>query len=193
MAKTQSRIWISAGIAALLLLALAFAFWPRPRMVDLGEVAQRPMQISIDEEAKTRVRDAYMVSAPIAGQLLRTAVEAGDSVEGGKSVVAHMLPINPTALDVRSRQQATAAVRAAEAAILVASADYQKARADQVLADHELSRTRKLRASGMVSLAALDIAEYSANAANAAVEHGKKLDFRTRSRPGQCARPVDQL
>lgn len=173
MAKKQSRTWISIGIALLVALALAFAFWPRPLKVDLGEVKRLPMTITIDEEAKTRVHDAYMVSAPIAGRLLRIAVEPGDTVEGNQSIIAHMLPSNPPALDSRSRPQATAAVRAAEAAVLVARADYQKMLADKELADHDLTRSRQLRASGMVSQAALDAAERTAEAGNAAVDMAK--------------------
>ena len=45
--------------------------WPRPIAVDLATVAKGPMEVTVDDEAKTRVRHIYTVSAPIAGKVLR--------------------------------------------------------------------------------------------------------------------------
>ena len=106
---------------------MAAAFWPRPVMVDMGEVTQGPLSVTIDEEGRTRVRDAYVVSTPVAGRLQRVSVNPGDPVVRGETVVAHMRPTNPAALDVRTREQARAAVDAAEAVLRVARADLNAA------------------------------------------------------------------
>lgn len=150
--------------------ALAYAFWPRPLIVDIGQIRRGPMAVTIDEEAKTRVRDAYVVSAPVAGRLLRVEVEPGDAVTGGETAIARMLPLPPSALDIRTREQARAAVAAAEAALRVARADLNKAMADKELADLDLDRARKLRQSGTVAQAALDRAEQSWRSANASLD-----------------------
>ena len=100
-------------------------------MVDIGEVTRGPMQVTIDEEGRTRVAEAYVVSTPVAGRLLRVEVDPGDAVVRGETVVAHMLPSNPAALDVRTREQAPAAVQAAEAALRVARADLNAAMAQR--------------------------------------------------------------
>ena len=142
-------------------------------MVDMGEVTRQPMTVTIDEEARTRVRDAYVVSAPIAGRLMRVEVEPGDPVEGGQSVIARMLPTNPSALDIRTREQAMAAVAAAEAALRVALADLNKAIADKDFADLELERTRTLVEKKTVAQAALDRAERTWRAANATLDQAK--------------------
>ena len=91
---------MTLGVGALLAATLAYAFWPRPVMVDMGEAVRAPMVVTIDEEAKTRVKDAYVVSAPIAGRLLRVEVEPGDYVQGGddymqggETMIARMLPL----------------------------------------------------------------------------------------------------
>lgn len=170
MARKRSRIVLTTAALALLGAALAFAFWPRPVTVDIGEVAGGPMVVTIDEEGRTRVHDAYVVSTPIAGRLLRVDVEPGDPVERGATVVAQMLPSNPAALDVRTREQARAAVATAEAALRLARAELNRAIADQELADAELQRSRRLRETSAVSQATLDRALHQARAAAAALD-----------------------
>ena len=157
MAQKKHSRKLFIGIVVLLLGgALTYAFWPRPLLVDIGEVKRQPMVVTINEEGRTRVRNAYVVSTPIAGRLLRVEVEPGDAVERGKTVVARMLPTSPSALDIRTREQAQATVQSAEAALRVAQADMNKARADVELARSNLERTRKLHASGITSDAALE-------------------------------------
>jgi HlyD family secretion protein len=157
------------GVGVLLAGAFAYAFWPRPIMVDMGEAKRQPMTVTINEEAKTRVRDAYVVSAPVAGRLLRLDVKPGDAVTGGQTIVARMLPVNPTPLDIRAREQARGEVRAAEAAMRAAQADLNKAMADKDLADTDLQRAETLRRRGTVAEAALNRVQREARATDAAV------------------------
>lgn len=170
MARRRSRPWMTLGAVALLAVTLAYAFWPRPVMVDMGEVARAAMIVTINEEAKTRVRNAYVVSAPIAGRLLRVEVEPGDSVQGGETTIARMLPLPPSALDIRTREQARAAVSSADAALRVARADLNKAMADKDLADLDLERIRRLRGDGIVAQADLDRAEQGWRSSNASLD-----------------------
>ena len=158
------------GIAGLILLLLAWAFWPRPVAVDIGTIQRGEMIVTVDEEARTRVRDAYMVSAPIAGRLLRVAVEPGDIVTGGESIIARMLPTPPSVMDLRTREQARAAVKASEAALRVARADLNSAIANQDLAAAEVARQRQLQSTGVASQAALDEAERQRRTTDAAVD-----------------------
>ncbi|MGB5557591.1 MAG: HlyD family efflux transporter periplasmic adaptor subunit [Paracoccaceae bacterium] len=168
--KKRSRGWMTFGAVLLIAVGLAYAFWPRPLMVDLGEVARAPMVVSVNEEGRTKVREAYVVSTPIAGRLMRVQVEPGDQVVSGETVIARMLPTNPEALDIRSREQARADVSSAEAALRVAQAEMNKAMADKELADSDLVRTQTLFKSGTVSQAALDRAEQAARSAQAALD-----------------------
>jgi HlyD family secretion protein len=168
VAQKKSRNWIILGIAVLLAGALLYAFWPKPLGVDMGKAMRGPMHQAIQEEARTRVRDAYMVSSPIAGRLLRVAVEPGDAVVGDVSVVAQMLPSNASPLDLRDREQARSLVLVSQAALRVAEAQLSKAVADKELADLDVQRMRKLHAHNMVAQAMLDNAEGAAKAATAA-------------------------
>lgn len=170
MARKRSRMVLTAGTVAVLGAALTFAFWPRPLMVDIGEVTVGPMVVTIDEEGRTRVHDAYVVSTPVAGRLLRVDVEPGDAVVRDESIIAEMLPASPAVLDVRTREQAHAGVAAAEAALRLARAELNRAIADKELADAELERTRRLEDNNTVSQAALDRAIREARAADAALD-----------------------
>lgn len=154
--RKKSRLILTSLATVLIVGALIVAFWPRPIMVDMGAVSRGAMRLTIDEEGRTRVREAYVVSTPVAGQLQRVSVQPGDPVVKGKTIVAHMHPTNPAALDVRTREQALAAVSAAEAALRVARADRNAAIATLDLAQTELKRSEQLFERGLLSDAALD-------------------------------------
>lgn len=144
---------------ALLALLLTLAFWPRAQRVDIGAVVRAPMQVSIREEAKTRVRDAYLVSAPFAGRVMRVAVEPGDPVISGETVIARMLPSHPSALDARGREQAQAAIGAAQAAVRAARAALSEALLVREQAEIDLSRLRQLFNTGTATQRELEQAE----------------------------------
>ena len=170
----QSRKWSRTVLTGFALAVVAGAFWiafrPQPLLVDLDEVTRGAMQVTIDEEGRTQVHDAYVVSTPVAGRLLRVRVDPGDPVMRGVTVVAQMRPTNPAVLDVRTREQAIAAVSAAEAALRVARADLNAAMAENDLAQTDLDRTRQLAESGTAAPAALDRAESAARAASARLD-----------------------
>lgn len=169
-ARKRSRLIVALIAGALVAAALAAAFWPRPLMVDMGEVTRGPMMVTIDEEGRTRVSEAYVVSTPVAGRLLRVEVNPGDAVVRGETVVAHMRPMNPAALDVRTREQALAGVQAAEAALRVARADLNAAMANRDLAESELRRAETLTESRITSEAVLDRARQAFRVSEAGTE-----------------------
>ena len=172
MAAKKKRSRLALTLASLVLIGgtLTAAFWPRPLMVDLGKVSEGPMMVTIDEEGRTRVSEPYIVSTPVAGRLQRVQVTAGDIVVRGETIVAHMLPTNPAALDIRTREQAMAAVQAGEAALRVARADLNAALANRDLAGSELSRVQRLAERDIASEAALDRTQQSFRVAEAVVE-----------------------
>ncbi len=167
MTRKHSRTVISLTTAAVIILALGFAFWPRPTMVDMGEVTRGTMRVTINEEGRTRVHDAYILSTPLAGRLQRVEVLPGDAVVHNQTIVAQMLPSNPDSLNIRTREQARTEVTAAEAALRLARAELNKAVADSDLAKTDLQRIRRLRGEAMVSEADLDRAVREARTAEA--------------------------
>ncbi|MEM8570894.1 MAG: HlyD family efflux transporter periplasmic adaptor subunit [Pseudomonadota bacterium] len=161
--KTNRRI-ATFAIVAVVGGALAWAFWPRAVLVDMDKVTSGEMIVTINDEGRTQVHEPYILSTPMAGRLLRVQVEPGDEVVMGETVVAHMLPSNPDALDIRSLAQAQASVASAEAALEVSRAQLKATIALDQKAQLDVDRTRRLASDGTVSETTLELAETSARA-----------------------------
>lgn len=170
MKGLKSRATVIGAGAVLIAAFLAFSFWPRPVLVDIGAVTRGPMTVTIDEEAKTRVRDSYVISAPVNGRLLRVGIDPGAEVEKDQTIVAEMTPVFPEALDIRTREQAEAAVEAARAGLSLAKAEARKAKADADFAEDEALRARELFKGEALAKRGLDRAEIAYKSARAALD-----------------------
>lgn len=172
----RARIGILATVA-IVAVGLAYGFMPRAAPVDVAQVKHAPLAVTVEEEGKTRVRERYLVSAPVAGFMRRIDLEAGDAV-AARQIVAAIDPARSTALDPRSRAQARAQVSAAQAALALAEANARAAAAAAQLAGQERGRAESLRQSGFISVQALDAArtgETRARAAEAAAQHAVRV------------------
>ena len=72
--------WRALVLALVVAGITAMALWPETTEVDIVAVARGPLEVTIDEEGETRVRERFLVSAPVAGRLLRVELEPGDRV-----------------------------------------------------------------------------------------------------------------
>jgi len=161
------------AMGTFVLAFLVFAFKPEPLHVDAGAAMRGPMQISIIDDGRTRVKELYVVSAPIAGRVLRLEPEVGDRVTAGETLLATMLPSGPAFLDERRQKEAEAAVEAARAALELAQASVAKAEAEVDYAQAEITRTESLVASNTASPAALDRAKLAFRTAAAQLDTAK--------------------
>jgi len=159
MTPSLRRALTTAAAVLLVAAGLAYAFWPRPVFVDLAPVTRGPLQVTVGDEGRTRVRDVYVVSAPVSGRVLRIEAQVGDAVTAGDSVLATVEPTDPTFLDRRSQSEAEASAKAAEAAKALAEAELTRVRAELDFARAELHRARSLATRGNISQSALDRAE----------------------------------
>ena len=166
--RLRAKIGMFAA-ALLVVLGLVVGFLPRAPLVDVVEVQRAPMAVTVEDEGKTRVRDRYLVSAPVAGYARRIDLKAGDNVAAGQ-VLAVIEPARPVPLDPRTRARAQAQVRAAEAALAVAQNNARSAAAAAQLAQQKLARAEVLRKSNFVSAQALDTARSSEVRARAAAQ-----------------------
>jgi HlyD family secretion protein len=154
MSRTRIAVVTLAGIAAI--GGLTWAFWPEPVPVDIATVETRPMEVTVSANGVTRIRDTYLVTAPITGSTTRSPVEVGDEVRMGQTVVATILPAAPAFLDARARRQAEAAVAEAEAALRHAETNVARAEADLDFAESQYQRTRRLAEQGTIPQRMLD-------------------------------------
>lgn len=142
----------AAAVAGLIWVAVR----PETVPVDLGTVATGPMRVTIDGDGITRIRNIYEVAAPVTGKALRSPVAVGDSVRAGQTIVARVEPVDPGLLDLRSRNQAEAAVKEAEAAVSLTLTQIAKAEADLDYAKSQYDRSETLANRGVFSLTQLE-------------------------------------
>lgn len=137
-----------ATVAAIALLAWSFA--PRPIEVETAAVAMQAFETTLDEDARTRLRDRYTVSAPLAGRLQRIELREGDAVEPG-ALVAVLNPLPSPLLDSRSLREQQERIGAAEAGVQRANAVVASLRAARDRAQGDLRRTEQLAGQGFVA------------------------------------------
>ena len=152
---------------------VAVAAWPRATAVEVATVSSGPMMVTIDEDGRTRVRDRFVVTAPVAGELLRIELRPGDRVERGKTRLAAVRPAAPMPLDARSRAEAEAAVQSAEAAVGRLTAELGRARTAAAQAHRELARAQSLAAGGAVAREEVERRQTEVAAADDAVRAGE--------------------
>jgi HlyD family secretion protein len=148
-------------IMALVILLIAYGFMPRPVTVDFAETSRGPFRVTIEEEGETRVKDRFVISAPVAGYVRRINLDVGDPVKKGQAM-AELEPLRPIVLDPRSRAQAEADVSAAESALMAAKEQVRATEADAEYAKANLERIKKLHEDGYASKNTLERAEAEA-------------------------------
>jgi HlyD family secretion protein len=139
------------GSAAALLGLIVWSFRPQPVPADLAAVTRGNLRVTVDEEGMTRVRERYVVSAPVAGELQRVELEPGDPVNANRTILATFLPSTPTPLDPRLRAETEARMKALQARRDQARVAIQRARDELAFARAELARQQKLAAGDAIS------------------------------------------
>lgn len=161
-------------IIAIVLLATVtlVAVRPRPALVDVVATKVGPMDVRVEEDGRTRIRERYVVSTPLTGRLLRVTLDVGDTVVADQTVVARMQPTDPDLLDPRAVAQAQARVRAAERKLEATKAELASIEAAVNFAETEMGRVRRLQNN---------------NAASESEFAEKKLDFQQRTEEARTA------
>jgi HlyD family secretion protein len=161
------RKWIIVIIITVaVILAIVYGFMPKPVPVDLVKVSRGPLKVTVEEEGKTRVKDRFVLSAPVAGFMRRIKLDVGDHVQQGE-ILVEVEPLKSNLLDPRSRATAEASVISAKAALKVEEERVRAAAADSEYSRRNLERIKKLFEGGYVAKDALEQAEAGAKRAEA--------------------------
>ena len=159
-------------IAVVIAWGLFIGFRPQPVEVEFGAARRAPLQVTVQQEGRTRVLERYVVTAPVSGYARRIPLEVGDAVERGATLV-ELEPARAEILDPRRRAEAEARIAAAASNVSVADQRASAAASNASLAQNELQRIRSLRQSGHVSAAAEDQAETAAQSSAAALRSAR--------------------
>jgi HlyD family secretion protein len=162
--RTFARHARQAALGLVLLATAGAAAWalrPQPVGVDTAATSRGSLSLIIEESGVTRLKDRFVVSAPVTGSLSRLSFEPGDQVREGDAL-AELAPISSPLLDERTRAEAEARLDAAGSSLGQARSQMARAAAARDLAEQELARTRRLTQSGALSPQALEQAEFAA-------------------------------
>jgi len=159
-------------VLAVVVAGIVFAFRPQPVLVDTTVVGRGELQVTVDEDGRTRIRERYVVSAPLNGRLQRVLLDPGDTVTQNETVVATIEPLDPSLLDERTLAESRARVSAAEAQVQRATALVERAKVAVDQAESELGRVHRLAEQNGASREEVETAQ---------------LEFRTAERDHQAA------
>ena len=172
--KKKTWMMLAAG-AAVGVALFAWAFAPRPLGVELAAASEGPFETSIEEDGKTRLRDRFVVAAPLAGTLARITLREGDAVEAG-TPLASITPVLPVMLDERTRREQQLRVEITQAQVQRVAARIEGAKVGLAQARNEQQRSEQLARQGFVAPTKLESDRLSVLAAQkeleAAVEEG---------------------
>lgn len=174
MPITVRRIAIVGGI----LMSAALVVWammPGVVPVETALVSKGRFVASVDEDGKTRVRERYVVAAPLAGRLGRIRFKVGDSITVDDAV-ATITPSPAPLMDPRTRHEVEERLGAAEANVERAKAVVERARAQSEQANTDLNRTRTLADRGAATAQALEHAELAVRLADRDLRAAEFLD-----------------
>jgi len=187
-------------IGAIVVLALiVLAMWPTPVPVEMATVGRGPLRVTVDEDGKTRIREKYIVAAPLTGRMSRIALKPGDEVRAGATLLASIEPKEPDLLDASARTVAEARVKAADATKQQSTPLLDKAKAAYDLAVKDVERDRNGVSKGTVTAKDYDAsltrerttwlelkaAQFAAQIAEFELEQAKAALLRTRLPSGE--------
>jgi HlyD family secretion protein len=171
---------VGLGLGAAIFLGMR----PQPPEVEIVAVRLGPMETTVEEEGKTRLRDRFVVSAPLAGILRRHDWKVGDTLPAGRPI-AFLSPSRAEVLDTRrlseneARLQAASAAReGADARLRSAQEQLKGAEADAAYWKQQFAREEKLLRSGDIPASRIERTDAEvkrSEAARAAAEQAVAL------------------
>ncbi|RUT01743.1 RND transporter [Dulcicalothrix desertica PCC 7102] len=179
--KISPKLFIYFTIAFTTVVLIVQAFRPTPIPVDTRRLSRGELQVSVNAEGKTRVRNRYTISAPVDGRLARIELDEGDKVEQG-AVVARIdpLPLTSSVKEALGRlaewraqrqgvatqrpkpanlEQAQKRIQAALATQQQAEARVVQAQAALEQAQRDTQRAQQLQTSGAIPRQNREVAE----------------------------------
>jgi HlyD family secretion protein len=155
--RSRFRKLLLVLFGAAIVAAVGWGLVPEPIEVDLAPATRGEVEVTVDEDGKTRIREKYVVSAPLGGRVLRINMDPGDKVEAEETLLATIEPRDPELLDARTIAQAEARVKAAEASLERMEPLLEEATAGQQFAEAELKRVRDAAAVNPQAVSTTDM------------------------------------
>ena len=102
--KRKGALWIV--VAALAVAGAAWALRPAPVPVLTAAIQRGDLLATANAEGRTRVKELYVVFAPVDGQLQRVVVHAGDVIAADATVAEILLALRDRSIRAPARRRA---------------------------------------------------------------------------------------
>jgi HlyD family secretion protein len=139
--------WLGILLLLAVIGGLIYALQPQPELVEVAQVESRAFAETVEEQGRTRAHRPFVVTAPIAGRLLRTDLDEGDQVSEGQ-VIAR---IAPSPQDQRTAAYAEANLTTVQARYAATEAALREAQSALDRNRRELARREQLFAQDLAS------------------------------------------
>ena len=192
----MKKISRKQGLIVLAVLALVallgWAFMPSPREVEVATVTQGRFERAVQEDGKTRLRDRYVITAPITGRVARTALKQGDTV-ARHMTLALLWPTSPAMLDARSRAEQLAHSGAMQASLAKTQANRERAQAALEQARADLQRSESLALQGFISSTQLESGRLNLRLRDKELESARQEELTARYTLAQARAALGQF
>jgi HlyD family secretion protein len=152
VAKSKPLRWLPYILGVVFAALLVAGLRPQPVSVETAHAATGPLRATVSEEGKTRIKQRYVVAAPVSGQLRRIPFKPGAEVVAGETIVALIDPLPASPLDERTRALA-------EARRDTARVQVEKSRLAHELARSDLGRIQQMFDARTISPQELEAAK----------------------------------
>lgn len=167
---SRKRRFLLIGVGVVLVLVFAISRMSGSAIgVEAAVVARDTIEVVVREEGRTRVRDRFVVAAPITGRLARITLREGAQVTAGQLLAR----ISAAPDDPRTAGVGRAQLDAAEAQHAGAMARVEEARALAVQAEREAERRKTLFDAGALSREEFEKAQLQAATAATQLESAR--------------------
>src|SRR5690606_27757822 len=134
-------------VVGAMVFGLIFSLRAKPIPVEVREIKRGTFVRTIREDGVTRVRERYVVSAPLSGNVGRLSLRPGDIVKEGAPLAA-IRPALPPLLDSQSQKELQARLAASQASLARAKSAQPAAESNLRYVQLELARSEQLAAKG---------------------------------------------
>jgi HlyD family secretion protein len=156
----RSHWWTILLATASLAVLVGLGLRPARIPVEVATVKPGSVEINIDDDGITRVRERFAIIAPISGKMVRLQVHPGDRVRLNGDPLITLQPTDSDLLDPRTKLESEERVKAAQASILRADQLKSVALETLELSEHEFKRASELIKSNSVSQSEFDTIEH---------------------------------
>lgn len=163
-------LWLVASVVVMALVA--WALLPRALVVELATVSVGRFEQAIDENGQLRLKNRFVISAPVAAELARPWLKVGDAVRAG-DLVAKLTPLAPSMIDERNRLVLQQRIGRDEAARAAAAAQLARLQTNLAQTELEANRAQQLAQQNFIAPAALDQSVLANRAAAQAMAAGQ--------------------